>query len=106
MDITYTVTEAEANQDGYTTSSAGENGIITESGSVVAFMNVKNSGDPVPDPKTGNLIVSKMVSGNGGDTSKDFLFTVTLSDTSINGQYGDMMFHEGVSTFTLKLGKV
>lgn len=105
VDITYTVTEAEANQDGYTTSSVGENGIITESGSVVAFMNVKNSGDPVPDPKTGNLIVSKMVSGNGGDTSKDFLFTVTLSDTSINGQYGDMMFHDGVSTFMLKHGE-
>lgn len=51
---------------------------------------------------TGNLIVSKDVNGNKGDTNKDFHFTVTLSDTSINGTYGDMTFKDGVATFTLK----
>lgn len=50
----------------------------------------------------GNLTVSKDVNGNKGDTNKDFHFTVTLSDTSINGTYGDMTFKDGVATFTLK----
>ena len=50
----------------------------------------------------GNLTVSKDVNGNKGDTNKDFHFTVTLSDTSINGTFGDMTFKGGVATFTLK----
>ena len=99
--ITYTVTESEANQDGYTTSSTGASGAIEESGSAAAFLNTKDN----TDPKTGSLIVSKTVSGSGGDTDKGFLFTVTLSDTSVNGKYGDMTFRDGVSTFTLKHGE-
>ena len=50
---------------------------------------------------TGNLTVSKAVTG-AGDTSKDFTFTVTLGDSTINGSYGDMSFTDGVATFTLK----
>lgn len=99
--ITYTVTESEANQDGYTTSSTGASGAIEESGSAAAFLNTKDN----TDPKTGSLIVSKTVSGSGGDTDKGFLFTVTLSDTSVNGKYGDMTFRDGISTFTLKHGE-
>jgi hypothetical protein len=53
---------------------------------------------------TGNLKVTKSVTGNAGDTSKEFSFTVTLSDSSINGTYGDMTFTNGVATFTLKNG--
>ena len=36
------------------------------------------------------------------DRSTEFNFTVTLSDTSINGVYGAMEFVNGVATFTLK----
>ena len=50
-------------------------------------------------------MVSKTVSGNRGDTSKDFSFTVTLGDTSIAGKYGDMTFHDGVAAFTLRHGQ-
>lgn len=105
--ISYTVTEDDANQDGYATSSTGESGIITTIGATAAFTNTKNVTPPNPDPtpKTGGLIVSKTVSGNRGDTSKDFRFTVTLGDTSINGKYGDMTFHDGVAVFTLKHGQ-
>lgn len=64
--------------------------------------------------KRGALEVTKSVSGNRGDKSKDFHFTVTLSGTSSNGEfkseefsgtYGDMTFEKGVATFTLKHGE-
>ena len=67
----------------------------------------KNTTPPTPpaDPETGNLTVSKTISGNAADSSKAFDFTVTLGDTSINGTYGDMSFSNGVATFTLKGGE-
>ena len=60
--------------------------------------------DPNPN-RYGALAVYKTVAGDGGDTNKEFHFTVTLSDTSINGQFGDMEFHNGVASFTLKHGE-
>lgn len=53
----------------------------------------------------GNLSVAKTVAGNNGDTSKAFNFTVTLSDTGINGTFGDLTFANGVATFVLKHGE-
>lgn len=47
--ITYTVTETEANQDGYTTESTGASGTITEAGAAAAFTNTKNSTPPKPE---------------------------------------------------------
>ena len=93
--ITYKVIEQEANQDGYITTSTGTTGEIQKNATSKAeFINTKN--------EYGSLTVSKDVNGNKGDTNKDFHFTVTLSDTSINGTYGDMTFKDGVATFTLK----
>ena len=43
--------------------------------------------------------------GTAGDQTKDFTFTVTLSDTSLSGTFGDMIFTNGVATFTLKHGE-
>ncbi len=110
--IGYTVTEAEANQDGYTTTASGEKGNIAEGVTQKAiFTNTKTSGggggDPGVDPGAGkgNLTVSKTVTGNQGDTNKAFNFTVTLSDTSIKGTYGDMTLTDGIATFTLKHGE-
>lgn len=57
------------------------------------------------NPPVGSLTVSKTVSGDGGDTSKAFDFTVTLSDTSISGTFGDMTFENGTASFTLKHGE-
>lgn len=53
----------------------------------------------------GNLIVSKTVAGNSGDKKKQFHFTVTLSDKTIKGKFGDMEFKDGVASFTLKHGE-
>ena len=94
----------------------GEWSIVPKSGTIsgtieadatakAAFVNTKNGGGTDPDPQTGDLMVSKTVSGNRGDTSKDFSFTVTLGDTSIAGKYGDMTFHDGVAAFTLRHGQ-
>lgn len=64
--------------------------------------------------KRGALEVTKSVSGNRGDKTKEFHFTVTLSGTSSNGaidgatltgEFGDMMFKNGVAEFTLKHGE-
>lgn len=51
---------------------------------------------------SGNLTVSTIVKGNAGDKNKEFIFTVVLSDDTINGTYGDMEFTNGIATFTLK----
>ena len=53
----------------------------------------------------GNLSVGKTVTGNAGDTSKAFNFTVTLGNTEINGVFGEMTFVDGVATFVLKHGE-
>ncbi len=53
----------------------------------------------------GSLTVSKTVAGNAGETDKDFHFTVTLDDTAINGEFGEMEFTNGVAEFTLKHGE-
>lgn len=55
--------------------------------------------------KTGNLTVSKTVFGEHADSEQNFAFTVTLSDTSVNGIYGDIEFINGTATFTLKHGE-
>ena len=100
----YTVTETEANQDGYVTTKIGDTGTIRDGiTATAAFTNTKNA--TPPEPGTGNLIVSKVVAGNAGDKTKDFQFTVTLGDKAINGKYGDMTFTNGVATITLKHGE-
>jgi uncharacterized repeat protein (TIGR02543 family) len=54
---------------------------------------------------TGSLTVSKTVRGSAASATKAFTFTVTLSDTSISGEYDEMTFENGVATFTLKGGE-
>ena len=69
----------------------------------VSFKNfIKEHVIPIP---VGNLKVTKIVSGAGGDTNKAFTFTVTLEQNDINGTYGDMTFTDGVAVFTLKHGQ-
>ncbi len=51
--------------------------------------------------KAGTLVVKKVVTGDAADMSKEFRFTVTLSDDSIDGNRGDVTFVDGVATFTL-----
>jgi len=58
-----------------------------------------------PEPETGDLSLTKEVSGEGADTEREFSFTVTLSDDTISGVYGDMVFDDGVATVKAKHGQ-
>ncbi len=109
--ITYTVSERD--NSGYTVTINGKSGASAE-GTIEAdqialaeFHNYKEGGDPPLDPeiKAGNLKVSKTVSGSGASTTKLFTFIVTLSDPTLNGTYGDMVFKNGVAEFTLRDGQ-
>ena len=106
--ITYEVTETDANQNGYTTTSSGASGtILKDITAEAAFTNTKDKGGTDgggPGKKYGALTVSKTVTGNAGDTTKAFSFTVKL-DSSLSGTYGDMTFENGVAEFTLKHGE-
>ncbi|MBQ4380712.1 MAG: VWA domain-containing protein, partial [Bacteroidaceae bacterium] len=54
----------------------------------------------------GGLTVTKtVVSYNQEDKNREFEFTVTLNDTTVNGTYGGMTFTNGVATFKLKDGE-
>ena len=105
--ITYTVTESEANQDGYTTTVNGASGSIGKNQTATAaFTNTKNSsgGGSDDDDAYGSLTVSKTVAGTAADLNQSFTFTIKL-DRSISGTYGDMRFDKGVAVITLKHGE-
>lgn len=53
----------------------------------------------------GDLSISNFVIGNRGDKDKAFHFTITLDDTTINGEYVDMIFTDGVAEINLKHGE-
>lgn len=105
--VQYTVTENEANQDGYSTAVSGDTGTIekdvTQS---AAFTNTKNSGGGGGGSKKsyGKLTVSKTVAGSAGETDRKFTFTIKL-DRSLTGKYGDMTFDKGVAVISLKHGE-
>ncbi|MDD6878096.1 MAG: S-layer homology domain-containing protein, partial [Clostridiaceae bacterium] len=56
-------------------------------------------------PSTGDLTVSKTISGNAANPNQSFSFTVTLDRTDINGDYGDLTFTDGAASFTLSAGE-
>lgn len=57
------------------------------------------------NPKGSLEVSKKVVSNNEADKKKEFTFTVTLDDTTVNGVYGGMNFKDGVSVFKLKDGE-
>ena len=59
----------------------------------------------VTNTRAGDLRVEKEVTGSDGQRNRDFTFTVTLDDATIQGTYGDMTFEDGVATFTLRHGQ-
>lgn len=58
----------------------------------------------VTNTANGNLKVTKNVTGSGAATEK-FHFTVTLSDQTLNGVYGEMTFCSGIAEFDLSHGE-
>ena len=88
--IVYTVKEAAVS--GYTTSITGS----------------AAQGFVVTNTKTleyGSLTVAKTVAGAAGEKDRAWSFTVTLSDDTVSGNYGDMTFQSGKASFTLKHGE-
>lgn len=102
LETEYEVVETDENQDGYVTTSTGEKGKITANGKTAEFVNTRNNMPTVP---VGDLSISTAVTGNQGDKSKGFTFTVTLNDKTITGTFGDMKFRKGVANITLKHGE-
>ena len=101
--ITYTIQEAE--DDNFTVKANGETSLLYE-GQIpiydteyVSFENLQK----------GSLVVSKTVTGEAGDKTKDFSFSVTLTDENdepISGTFGKIDFDEnGKYFFTLKDGE-
>ena len=117
---TYTVTEQNAN--GYTldkvdvltgTTVSQTNpveGTISENAATIAFTNKKT---PETGSEFGNLLISKVVSGNRSSTQRDFTFTLTLRNadgtpytgvyTRNNGVQGNIT--NGTATFLLRHGE-
>jgi hypothetical protein len=74
---TYTVTESDYSDGGYTTTSTGATGsIVTDTTQAASFTNTRNVSNP--SPGTGTLTISKTVTGEGADLTKKFTFTVTF----------------------------
>ena len=91
----YTVTQEDA--DGFDTEKTGDAGTISTTTPDAEFTNTRETGDLT----VSNTVVSEL----SADADVEFEFTVTLDDTTINGTYGDMDFHDGVATVTLKGGE-
>lgn len=72
-------------------------------GAVIHQKEVSTSTDVQP-AQDGNISISKTVVGEGNST-ESFAFTVTLSDTSVNGTYGDLTFSNGVANVNLVSGE-
>lgn len=109
----YTVTEQEANEDGYvTTPTDGKvEGTITVGGdNTASFTNHRAPGD---------LVIQKQVTGSGGNQNKQWEFHLTADllegmpywGSSVGHRSGgskvDLVFHaeDGYATFTLKSGE-
>ena len=91
--LTYTVTEADA--EGFQlTGKTNDTGTIEATGTTATFTNTRETGD---------LQLSNTVYADNNDV--EFTFTVTLLDETINGNYVDMTFTDGVATVTLKGGE-
>ncbi len=103
--VEYTL-RATVAPDGYiipadTTFTIDEKGEVTYSGATAEDGTLL-----VQFQAVGSLTVSNAVeSVLKADKEKGFEFTITLSDESINGTYGEAIFKDGVAVFTLKDGE-
>ena len=84
------------------------NGTALEDGTAESYVMTQDEDDPlvIINTQVGDLEVSKAVESElESDHTREFNFTVTLSDKTISGTYGDMSFMDGVAEFTLKDGE-
>ena len=110
--ITYTVTEAEADQDGYTTTAANASGRIVKDATVTAaFTNTKNSSGGSHSTKKYTLTYES----NGGTAYKDERYSsgtkVTLDKTptresyTFTGWYADKALTQKITSVTMNSDK-
>ena len=106
----YTVTEKEANEDGYVTTATGEEGTVTVGGdNTASFTNCR---------APGHLVIQKQVTGSGDRNEQwefhlkaDLLEGMPFVGDSVGYRNGDtevkLLFDEvaGYATFTLKSGE-
>lgn len=102
-EYTVTVTVKNKDDDGTITTSTLTKYYQHMIGAVIHTKTL-NASAAITPPADGQLTVSKTVTGET-NSQTSFTFTVTLSDTTINGTYGDMSFTNGVATVTLKGGQ-
>ena len=73
---------------------------------------VKNNGI-LENIQQGSIKIIKQVSGSRGEKEREFEFKMTLTGVSssgieaseVDGEYGDLLFNDGVAGFTLKHGE-
>lgn len=93
----YTVEEYSEDAAGYVVTYEGKTGTIGDDTVTATVINKKNH-------KYGGLKLTKYVTGTGADRSKQFEFTITLNDKTVNGEFGDMTFTNGVATALVQAG--
>ena len=92
--------------------SKGDEDPLTESENSVITVTNRSTDDPPPEPSYGSLKIYKLLRGEGltdEDTSRSFLFTVTLTDEndeSLSGTsvYGNTAFRDGTAAVRLTGG--
>ena len=103
---TYTLTESDYSSEGYTFTSINETGTIAVDALVTASFANTFSIESI----TGNLKVSKNVSGNDTESDREFEFTMEIEDFDGTYSYlgsggkadGTIEFIDGIAEFTLK----
>ena len=95
--VTYEVTETPAENFTRTNKEDDTGSIVKNTTPVAEFTNTRNTAD---------LSVTKsVVSSLNSDKTKSFTVTVTLSDQTITGTYGDFSFTAGKAETTIKDGE-
>ena len=95
--VDYEVAEEEADQGGFVTTKANDEGSIKETTAAdVKFTNTRSEGSLIIH----KAVVSKLPADLDPEETK-YTITITLDDTTITNKYGDVQFTDGVATVEL-----
>ena len=93
---TYSVQEEDCATE-FDTVREGSDGTIAEGEQEAKYVNTRREGDLT--------VEKKLAEGSTADADKSFEMKITLSDTAVNGTYGDMNFTDGVAVIYVKAGE-
>ena len=95
--VDYVVAEEEADQGGFVTTKANDEGSIKETTAAdVKFTNTRSEGSLIIH----KAVVSKLPADLDPEETK-YTITITLDDTTITNKYGNVQFTDGVATVEL-----